>query len=563
VHRPRSRRAASLAGDTTHRAVVLLAALVLALGGICAGAGVLVREHGRITELVAAATDVREAHEARLDQERAFRRFLENGDSLHLDRFATATRDLDGATRRAVARVQGDRTLVDRVVAVELAWAAWLGDAEALMIDGTVPAGRERSVALARSDAHLELYAAAEDRLREALTTARNEHIDHQRLLLWIVFSAQVALIGLVVIAVLRHRRTVERDVVAPVADLRDVLGRLERGDLRARADAFRYEELAAVGASVASLAEALADERRQAALGADRLRALVGVGRQLSGTLDLLSVRDAATAAATEVSGWSAAVHLVGDATLEGEPADVAATGRSTFADDRCLLPMAVDGRIVGVLACARGAGAAPLDLDARETLALLASQAATAVAAATVHERVREESRVDPLTRLANRRSFADDAEHELARADRYDRALSLVLLDLDHFKGVNDVHGHQVGDAVLEGVAAVLAANLRPTDTAYRYGGEEIVVLLPETDLDDAAAVAERLRTAVAGRRVAGCRVTASFGVVEHRRAETVDDLVGRADVALYEAKVGGRDRVVVSGRSPARRSFLGTS
>lgn len=556
MHRARPLRAASLAADATRKAIALFVGLAVALAGTGAAAAVLLHEHTRISELAAAGAALRDAHDARLDQERALRRYLENGDSLHVERFLVASDVLHAATDRVVDLIDGDAALVENHVAVELAWASFLGDAAVVMDSGVVPAGRERAVVLGRSDAHLDVYTTAEDRLQASLVAARTSRIDRQQLLLRGVFAVQLTLVGLVVVAALRDRRAVDRDVVGPVADLRQVLGRLERGDLQSRPAPARYEELAAVGSSVASLAGALDEQRSQAALGADRLRALVGVGRHLSGTLDLRSVREATIAAATEISGWATEVDFVGDGALEGERADVAATGRSTITDDRCLLPMAVDGRIVGVLACRRGVGTDPLDPDARDTLALLASQAATAVAAATVHERVREESRVDPLTGLANRRSFADDADHELARADRYDRALSLVMLDLDHFKRVNDEHGHQVGDAVLEGVAAVLAASLRPTDTAYRYGGEEIVVLLPETHLEDAATVAERMRTAVAGRRIAGCRVTASFGVVEHRRAETLDDLVSRADTALYEAKVGGRDRVVVSGRSPAR-------
>jgi diguanylate cyclase (GGDEF)-like protein len=142
--------------------------------------------------------------------------------------------------------------------------------------------------------------------------------------------------------------------------------------------------------------------------------------------------------------------------------------------------------------------------------------------------------------------------DLDAEWERAQRYSRPLAFVMLDLDHFKSLNDTYGHLVGDTVLRTAAAALAATLRETDTAYRYGGEEFAVLLRETDLAGAAELAERLRQGIE-RHFAreAARVTASVGV-----AELEDDmaspsaLVEAADRALYAAKHEGRNRVATA-------------
>ncbi len=163
---------------------------------------------------------------------------------------------------------------------------------------------------------------------------------------------------------------------------------------------------------------------------------------------------------------------------------------------------------------------------------------------------------ARLDPLTGVANRRYFFDRLEIELHRAERYASPVSLLLLDLDHFKRVNDDHGHLAGDAALVHVAEVLRETvLRRIDLIGRYGGEEFAILLPDTDLAGAQVVAERCRAAIAGHpcHVGGDSVvalSASIGVASPGAADDVDALVGRVDEALYQAKAKGRDRVIVA-------------
>lgn len=160
-----------------------------------------------------------------------------------------------------------------------------------------------------------------------------------------------------------------------------------------------------------------------------------------------------------------------------------------------------------------------------------------------------------VDPLTGIANRQAVLSRVEEELARAKRYQRPLSVILVDLDHFKRLNDTHGHAAGDAVLRHVAQLLATNVRSVDVAGRYGGEEFLILLPETDVDAAAALAEKLRRVVANSEVdigdgVHLTITLSAGVAGGLgQVLRLDALVRDADAALYSAKALGRDQVYV--------------
>lgn len=157
------------------------------------------------------------------------------------------------------------------------------------------------------------------------------------------------------------------------------------------------------------------------------------------------------------------------------------------------------------------------------------------------------------DALTGLYNRRRLLQRMNELISQAQRQPHPASLVLLDLDHFKHINDSHGHLAGDAVLRQVAGLLQASLRAHDMAARYGGEELLVLLPDTDQDTAQEVAERLRLAIAGMTVVSesvqLSVTASFGVAQLQAQHSAEQWIERADMALYRAKREGRNRVCV--------------
>ena len=154
--------------------------------------------------------------------------------------------------------------------------------------------------------------------------------------------------------------------------------------------------------------------------------------------------------------------------------------------------------------------------------------------------------ESRIDPLTRVNNRRGLKENLLVQCSMARRYGTFFSVTLFDIDHFKAVNDRKGHLEGDHVLQAVAGLLADSVRGGDVVARFGGEEFLVILPQTDLGGAATFAERMRLQVAQQLT----VTVSAGVALARRNESPDDVLARADKALYAAKDEGRNRVCVS-------------
>lgn len=170
---------------------------------------------------------------------------------------------------------------------------------------------------------------------------------------------------------------------------------------------------------------------------------------------------------------------------------------------------------------------------------------------------EKLEEIATHDELTGLFNRRYFLERLNEDLARAERSGQPLHLAILDLDHFKHINDTHGHQAGDRFLREFAGVARRVLRRTDLVARYGGEEFVVLFPHGDTADIQDVLERLRSSVEAVRVPelpGVIVTVSTGMTRWCKGDTSDSLLHRADEALYRAKSEGRNRVQLAELSP---------
>ena len=162
------------------------------------------------------------------------------------------------------------------------------------------------------------------------------------------------------------------------------------------------------------------------------------------------------------------------------------------------------------------------------------------------------------DPLTGLSNRRHFFEYATAEVCRSKRYSHTMALMMLDIDHFKHVNDTYGHATGDEVLIGVAKLVQKNMRESDLAARFGGEEFIAFLPETEELGAEVVAERIRQEIESTEFIDAsddsvkvKVTISIGLYLHKEGETGDisDFMKLADIALYEAKESGRNKVIV--------------
>jgi len=187
-------------------------------------------------------------------------------------------------------------------------------------------------------------------------------------------------------------------------------------------------------------------------------------------------------------------------------------------------------------------------------QLLSTFASQAAVSIENARLFEETRQLAITDPLTGLANHRQFYDQLEREFRRAQRYQRPLTLLMLDLDRFKSFNDRYGHLAGDHALRETADVLRQNARSVDVLARYGGEEFAIILPETDLARAASHAERIRAAIADHVFRSAetglqhRVTVSIGVAGlSPTSQKIEELVHDADQALFRAKAAGRNRL----------------
>lgn len=160
---------------------------------------------------------------------------------------------------------------------------------------------------------------------------------------------------------------------------------------------------------------------------------------------------------------------------------------------------------------------------------------------------EAFEELARTDALTGLANRRSATELLEHEIQAHRRYGHDVSVITVDIDHFKTINDQHGHQRGDQILQAVATILADLVRDSDLVARWGGEEFLVVAPHTSGGQAGALAERCRQVIASAVPAGIELTATFGVATLAADETLDQLLSRADELLYAGKDAGRNRV----------------
>jgi diguanylate cyclase (GGDEF)-like protein len=260
-------------------------------------------------------------------------------------------------------------------------------------------------------------------------------------------------------------------------------------------------------------------------------------------------------------------ATEALSDAALEAEHGAVrtggVAEGQSdgAFALASSLGKLAPDDAPVGAMTVARMER--PFSASERRVFLYLVGQAAASVENIALHELVSEQAVTDELTGLPNHRAFREAMAKEAARAQRFRHNLSLLILDIDDFKQVNDTHGHLQGDAVLRAVGRIVDDESREIDEPARYGGEEFVVALPETSLEGALEVGERIRSRIerqAIRLVQGrgrITVTASLGAATMDSAnEDVNTLIAAADGALYEAKRSGKNRVVAADGTPAR-------
>jgi two-component system cell cycle response regulator len=213
-------------------------------------------------------------------------------------------------------------------------------------------------------------------------------------------------------------------------------------------------------------------------------------------------------------------------------------------------LLPITFAGQQIGHIAV--GPSWRGISREEKRVLALVAGEMGGALQMTTLYEDARRLATIDTLTGILNRRAFLDNVERERSRSTRHQYPLSVLLLDVDHFKRVNDTHGHAAGDAILQGVARVVTQVARRSDIVARWGGEEFVIALPQTGEAGARIAAERVRRAIAEADflIPGgvvLHVTASIGASSALAPWTSDALIAAADGAMYAAKARGRNRV----------------
>jgi diguanylate cyclase (GGDEF)-like protein len=344
------------------------------------------------------------------------------------------------------------------------------------------------------------------------------------------------AFLALTIVAILAW--LLGRTIVRSLRELADAAGAVSRGQFGQRVPVRGRDELATLGRAFNEMSGQLAAERGRVQDAVDRF------GKALAATHDPFTLLNVIVESAVEATG-AAGGRLI----VDGE--EQARAGNPEVGGQPLVIPLGPEGGEDAMLLLTP-AGSDFGD-QSRELALWLGSQASIALENVRLHRLVARQASTDGLTELANRREFEESLANEISRADRFGHTLALILADLDNFKQVNDRFGHQAGDEVLRSFAEILRETVRDIDVAARYGGEEFAVLLPQTDIAGAEALAERLREAVESRAMAEVQgapvtVTSSFGVSSFPEAGTGPGLFAAADEALYRAKRAGKNCVV---------------
>jgi diguanylate cyclase (GGDEF)-like protein len=399
----------------------------------------------------------------------------------------------------------------------------------------------------------------------------------------WLSKSALEVLAILIaaLIAAFAFALTVSRSLQSQIQQLLQAARQMTKGDFGVEVPTAGNDEFAQLGIQFNEMARQLEGRLEELQLERKRLReAIQRVGQSFGKTLERGALLEIAVQTAvdgvgghagraalrTEAQGRFEEIAGEGDvnryrdviSTAEARALETGTIVEADLGDTHALshpLRAQDTGRILGMLSVARVED--PFTPGERELFGYLAGQAGVSIENADLHDTVKRQAVTDELTGLFNHRRFQEVMANEVERTKRGGPGMGLVMLDIDNFKRVNDTYGHMQGDLVLREVAAVLRENSREIDEPARYGGEEMAVALPATDLEGAYLFAERVRHSIEALDVrlldgeGSLRVTASFGAAalppDQDKADK-DSLVAAADAALYRAKRSGKNRTV---------------
>jgi two-component system, cell cycle response regulator len=334
------------------------------------------------------------------------------------------------------------------------------------------------------------------------------------------------------------------RSIVRSLGQVADAARGIARGRLGDRVGVRGRDEFASLGRAFNEMADQLQARLRELEEERRRVReTTLRFGEALAATHDIDELLRVIVESAVESTGASLG-QLADNGNVLVEFGDKEGPERLEF-------PLIAGRETFGTLVL----HGTDFSSEQRESAGWLVGHAVIALGNAQRHQTVEQQALVDGLTGLANRRLCTAALEKELARAERFEEPLALVLADIDDFKRINDRWGHPTGDEVLKAFAETLNANVREIDLAGRWGGEEFALLLPGTDLNGGRELAERVRRALANHELTApdgevVRVTASFGVAAFPEAQSQTQLVAASDGALYEAKRSGKNRVAVA-------------
>ena len=535
------------------------------------------------------------AHAGMIDQETGLRGYLLVHEEVFLDPY-----------RRGIAAVAREDAVLNRTLGADAATApalldmrvaqqTWSSEWATVVASDLAPTQHQALIAfLIRGKSLFDAYRKQELNVSDRVQ-ARIDVLDRRRVIALTAGLVAVVVFGSILfVDMIRKRRQLRAAVGDPVADIITATTAIAGGDLDSQVVIHGPGEFGLIGDSIDQLRSTLADARSRndadqhtIEVQSRQLRDILSMSREITGSLNLRYVLRTVAQSAATVSGFvrvrvwlvdptngnslnlafdttgthpgvtaDVGVGLVGQAVRYGRPAtenDASEASVEVHAERplrRLAVPLVVGAQIRGAI-----------DMDSPEpnlmtegsleVLETLATHAAAAIESARLHTATEELAHTDALTGLANRRRLDHDLTVECERSGRYKRPLALIMFDVDHFKQLNDTHGHQLGDELLQELGATVAATVRATDTAYRYGGEEFAVLARETDAEHAMVLAERLRRRVEEHFAASgavAPITASFGVglvdPEHPRPDAV---IASSDAALYRAKSEGRNRV----------------